>query len=75
LAGARPYMFSYHGGEHGKMSWIATPAKFIYPKALAKVGVVPGGPKMNIKPEHTKGAPKCVNPYGIQASTLKAVDL
>ena len=54
---------------------MATPTKFMYPKALAKVGVVPGGPKTNIRPEHTKGAPKCVNPYGIHASTLKAVDL
>ena len=46
---------------------------FIQPNARANVGVVPGGPKMNIKPEQTKGAPKCVIPYGSQASTSKKV--
>jgi len=66
-------MFSYHGGAHGKQSWMLTPIMFIHPKARAKVGVVPGGPKMNIKPEQTKGAPKCVMPYGSQARMSKNV--
>lgn len=52
-----------------------TPVKFIYPKAFAKVGVVPGGPKKNIMPEQTNGAPKCVRPYGIHARMSSAVVL
>ena len=58
MAGAKPYRFSYHGGEQGKNNCISTPVKFIYPNAFAKVGVVPGGPKKNMRAEQTKGAPK-----------------
>ena len=52
-----------------------TPTTFIYPNALAKMGVVPGGPKRNISPPQTKGAPKWQMPYGSHASTLSAVFL
>lgn len=54
---------------------MSTPVRFMYPKAFANTGTVPGGPKMNIMPEHTNGAPKCVRPYGIQASTSSATAL
>lgn len=52
-----------------------TPMIFMYPNALAKMGVLPGGPKMNIKPATTKGAPKWQMPYGSHASTLRTVFL
>ena len=36
---------------------MVTPAMFIYPKALAKVGMVPGGPQMNKQMQTTTGDP------------------
>ena len=41
---------------------MVTPMMLIQPKHLAKVGVVPGAPKMNMINEHTAGAPKWVMP-------------
>lgn len=66
-------MFSYHGGEHGNVNWIATPMRFIQPKLFANIGTVPGGAKMNIIIEHTTGAPKCIMPYGSHAIMLRKV--
>ena len=66
-------MFSYQGGEHGNVNCIATPIRFIQPKLLANIGTVPGAAKMNIMPEQTTGAPKCIIPYGSHAMTLRKV--
>lgn len=66
-AGARPYMFSYHGGEHGNNNCIVTPARFMYPKLRAKTDRVPGAAKTNIIAEHTNGAAKWIMPYGSHA--------
>ena len=68
-------MFSYQGGEHGKVNCIATPIRFIQPKLFANIGTVPGAAKMNMMAEQTAGAPKWIMPYGSQAMTLKKVDL
>ena len=73
VAGTSPYLFSYHGGEHGKVNCIATPIRFIQPKLFANIGVVPGAAKTNMIAEQTTGAPKCIKPYGTQAITLKNV--
>ena len=52
---------------------MVTPIRFMYPKLRAKTGSVPGGPHMNIRAEHTTGAPKCIIPYGSQARTSRRV--
>lgn len=57
------------------MICIATPVMFMKPKVRAKAGVVPGAAKMNMIAEQTKGAPKCVMPYGNQARTSSTVCL
>ena len=62
VAGTSPYLFSYQGGEHGKVNCIATPIKFIQPKLFANIGVVPGAAKTKMIPEQTTGAPKCIIP-------------
>ena len=62
VAGTSPYLFSYQGGEHGNVNCIATPTKFIQPKLLAKIGVVPGAAKTKMIAEQTTGAPKCIRP-------------
>ena len=67
FAGARPYMFSYHGGEQGNNSCIETPTRFMYPKLRAKADSVPGAAKTNMIAEQTNGAPKCIMPYGSHA--------
>ena len=47
----------------------------MYPKLLAKIGAVPGGPKMKRIPVQTAGAPKCMIPYGSQAKTERKVEV
>jgi hypothetical protein len=68
-------MFSYHGGEQGKRSWMRTAVRHMYPKLLAKTGNVPGGPKRNKIPEQTIGEPKWIIPYGSQAKTSRRADV
>ncbi len=62
FAGARPYIFSYQGGEQGKSNCIQTPIRFMYPKLRANTDKVPGAAKTNMIAEHTKGAPKWMMP-------------
>lgn len=50
---------------------MVTPMMFMYPKLMAKIGTVSGGPKMNMKIEDTTGAPKCMTPYGSHPSTSR----
>ncbi|KAI3403357.2 hypothetical protein KGF56_003945 [Candida oxycetoniae] len=65
--------FLYHGGAAGKLIWIITPTKFIYPNAKSYTCNVPGGAHHQITPATTNGAPKWKRPYGTHANRSNIV--